>query len=104
MTKGTTCDAKKMFGYPVVFINGNMLAGIFATRLFFRIPIGDQAGWKARSGDIRGFEPVAGRAMKEYLEISALDANLPLMKELMAASAGYVQVLPEKAKKTQKGR
>jgi TfoX/Sxy family transcriptional regulator of competence genes len=99
LIQGIDCESRKMFGYPVAFINGNMFTGTFADRLFFRIEKEEQKDWKNKYPGIKDFEPVKGRVMKEYLEISGDEKNMQIMKELVQVSHEYCISLPVKEKK-----
>ena len=73
-------ERRKMFGYPCAFINKNMFCGTFAKSIIARLPEEKRAqlikkGWKQ-------FEPMPGRAMKEYLVIP--DEVLKSRKEAQA--------------------
>ena len=63
--KTKNCDYKKMFGYPVYFVNGNMFAGIHGDKLFLRLSDSGVANITKDSKDVSAFEPMPGRAMKE---------------------------------------
>jgi TfoX/Sxy family transcriptional regulator of competence genes len=101
LVKGIDCERRKMFGYSVAFINGNMFAGVFADRLFFRIKTEDQAAMKAAEKGLRDFEPMSGRRMKEYLEIDAEAADPSSLQELVTIAERNARALPAKAKKAQ---
>ena len=97
--KTIECDRKKMFGYSVGFINGNMLAGIFADRIFFRVKIEDQEKVKEKVKLIKDFEPVEGRKMKDYLEIAGRKENVEILKEYIKRAALLTKELPKKERK-----
>jgi TfoX/Sxy family transcriptional regulator of competence genes len=61
-----TVQSRPMFGYPALFLKGNMFAGTFQDKIVVRF--GDDrsiAGAKAA----KTFEPMAGRPMKEYVVV-----------------------------------
>src|SRR5512146_3363124 len=60
-------EHRTMFGYPSVFLNGNMLASIFQDRIMVRLSESDRA--EAIAAGARPFEPMPGRGMKEYVEL-----------------------------------
>jgi len=103
LADGAVCERRKMFGCPALFINGNMFSGVFASRLFFRIPPSDQAEWINKYPTLKVFEPVRGRAMREYLELAGKPGMVEAMNELFAAAAGYARALPAKPPKPRKG-
>ncbi|MDP9265815.1 MAG: TfoX/Sxy family protein [Chloroflexota bacterium] len=57
---------KPMFGYPALFVNGNMFAGTFQDKVVVRLAEPDRAELLRRKG-AEQFEPMAGRPMKEYV-------------------------------------
>ena len=93
ITSKIDCERKKMFGYPVLFLNGNMFLGTFANRIFFRLRKERHAYWKDRNNGIKDFEPLLGRKMKEYLEIECEERNIDLMEEMKTESEEYVRTL-----------
>ena len=56
---------RPMFGNVAAFVNGNMFSGVFGEDVFVRLPEGDRA--KVQAGGGGAFEPMPGRAMKEYV-------------------------------------
>ena len=61
-------ERRTMFGYPSVFLNGNMLSCIFQDRIMVRLSPADRELATAKVG-ARPFEPSPGRAMREYVEL-----------------------------------
>src|SRR5262249_43711000 len=59
-----TLEARKMFGYPAAFVNGNMFAGLFQSSMIVRLSEDD----RRRSG-APAFEPMPGRPMREYVVV-----------------------------------
>ena len=87
-----------MFGYPSVFLNGNMLACVFQDRIMVRLSAPDRAEAMAAGG--RLFEPMPGRAMKEYVELPAAVAGDPIaLRRWIERGREYVAGLPKKVKK-----
>ena len=93
ITSKIDCERKKMFGYPVLFLNGNMFLGTFANRIFFRLRKERHTYWKERDSAIKDFEPIPGRKMKEYLEIECEERNIGLIEEITIESEEYVRTL-----------
>src|SRR6476660_2368507 len=60
-------ERRTMFGYPSIFLNGNMLACVFQDRIMVRLSADDRADAMTIPG-ARPFEPSPGRAMKEYID------------------------------------
>ena len=88
---------KPMFGYPALYLNGNMFAGTFQDTVVARLSEAERA--KALKAGAKQFEPMAGRPMKEYVVVPAADVAKPaaLTKWIERARA-YADTLPEKPK------
>jgi len=70
---------KKMFGYPALFVGGNLVTGLFADRWMIRLGPDDLSTLMDMPGG-GPFEPMAGRTMKGYatvpVDVVADDAAL----------------------------
>ncbi|HEX9494731.1 MAG TPA: TfoX/Sxy family protein [Candidatus Limnocylindria bacterium] len=89
---------KPMFGYPALYLNGNMFAGTFQDKIVARLSETERA--RAVKAGAKPFEPMPGRPMKEYVVIPAADVAKPaaLAKWIERARA-YAATLPAKEKK-----
>jgi TfoX/Sxy family transcriptional regulator of competence genes len=95
-------EPRTMFGYPSVFLNGNMLASIFQDRVMLRLSDSDRAEAFARAG-AKPFEPTPGRGMKEYVELpAAVIADVNAFRGWLERGRAYVATLPKKQKKARK--
>jgi len=95
-------EPRTMFGYPSVFLNGNMLACVFQDRIMVRLSEGDRANATAKLG-AKPFEPSPGRAMKEYVELPREVANDPKkLSRWLDRGVEYVSSLPSKKSKSKK--
>ena len=56
---------RKMFGYPALFVGGNLVTGLFADTWMIRLAEPDLAELLALPG-ASPFSPMAGRTMKGY--------------------------------------
>ena len=56
---------RKMFGYPAMFVGGNLITGLFADTWMIRLAADDLAELLALPG-ATPFSPMAGRTMKGY--------------------------------------
>lgn len=56
---------RKMFGYPALFVGGNLVTGLFADSWMIRLGDVDLADLLAVAG-AGPFSPMAGRTMKGY--------------------------------------
>ena len=92
-------ERRTMFGYPSVFLNGNMLASIFQDRIMVRLSPVDRVDAIERNG-AKPFEPSPGRGMKEYVELpAAIVADAGALSGWLSRGVSYVKTLPKKAKK-----
>lgn len=93
-------ERRKMFGYPAIFVGGNMCAGLFGDRMFARLSPEDRA---ALPGGGEDFAPMEGRPMKGYVLIpdDILADEAALAKSLTQAIA-FTASLPPKEKAAKK--
>ena len=88
-----------MFGYPSVFVRGNMLACVFQDRIMVRLSEADREAAMSIDG-ARPFEPSPGRAMREYIDFPRrIIDNSAALGEWIDRGASYVRSLPPKKKK-----
>jgi Regulator of competence-specific genes len=99
-TKGLAgVERRTMFGYPSVFLNGNMLACIFQDRVMVRLSEADRADAMKRAG-AKPFEPTPGRGMKEYVDFPADVITSPrALRQWIERGIVYVGTLPIKPPK-----
>jgi TfoX/Sxy family transcriptional regulator of competence genes len=91
-------ERRTMFGYPSVFLNGNMLASIFQDRVMVRLSESDRADAMKRAG-AKPFEPTPGRGMKEYVDFPAVvTADVQALRAWIERGASYVGTLPKKTR------
>lgn len=103
-SEGLEGEAKLMFGCPCRFVKGNMVAGTYADRVFFRVPREGQAALVAANPSLRPFEPVKGRPMGDYLEAEAAGLGPAALRTYLEAAFAYAQGLPAKVAKAKKTR
>ena len=88
---------KPMFGYPALFLNGNMFAGTFQDKVVARLSEADRE--KAKQNGVRQFEPMPGRPMKEYVVVPATDVAQPAaLASWIERAHRHAETLPAKAK------
>lgn len=93
-------ERRKMFGYPAVFVAGNMAAGLFQDRVFARLSDQDRARLPG-GGD--HFEPMPGRPMKAYAVIpDDVVADEQALAEVLGQAVRFTASLPPKAAKAKK--
>ena len=92
-------QARKMFGYPVAFANGKMFTGLHQKNMILRLSDEDRDALLRIKG-AAPFEPMPGRAMKEYVTVPEPMLEKPAeLKKWLARSYAYASSLPPKAKK-----
>jgi len=92
---------KPMFGYPALFLNGNMFAGTFQDKIVARLA--EDARARALKAGAKHFEPMPGRPMKEYVVVPATDVAKPAaLARWIAQAHAYAVTLPEKTKPAKK--
>lgn len=88
---------KPMFGYPALYLNGNMFAGTFQDKIVTRLSEADRA--RALKAGAKPFEPMPGRPMKEYVVVPAADVGKPAaLAKWVEQARTYAATLPEKTK------
>ena len=92
-----TVVRKPMFGYPALFLNGNMFAGTFQDKIVVRLDEG--ARLRALQSGAAQFAPMPGRPMKEYVVVPLTDASKPAaLATWIGQARAYAATLPEKTK------
>ncbi len=93
---------RKMFGYPAAFVNGNMFAGLHQADILLRLDEARRTELASGHG-ARPFEPMPGRAMKEYvLAPPAFHEDIELLSHWLQAALDYVAALPTKEPRRRK--
>jgi TfoX/Sxy family transcriptional regulator of competence genes len=101
--RAAPAERRTMFGYPAVFVNGNMFAGLHEDRLVLRLPDDARAEFLALPGAVP-FEPMPGRPMKEYVVAPAgLLGDPDGLRGWLDRSLRYAISLPPKTAKAKKG-
>jgi len=89
-------DRKKMFGFPCIFVNGNMFSGLHQENLLLRLSEPDREELLKVSG-ASIFSPMPGRLMKEYVVVPpSLIADEGKLKKWIARSYEYAFTLAPK--------
>ena len=96
-------ERRQMFGYPAAFLAGHLFMSLFEERLLLRLGERDRTALLALPG-ARTFEPMPGRAMREYVMVpGALVADDEALEEWIACAVSFAGALPpKKAKATTK--
>jgi TfoX/Sxy family transcriptional regulator of competence genes len=97
-------EVRSMFSYPCAFVHGQMFAGVFADRMMVRLSEKERGELLALPG-ARPFEPVAGRVMREYVELpAAVTASVAKLRPWFERGLAYAGSLPPKEKKPRSSR
>lgn len=92
-------EMRKVVGQPSAFVSGNMFFGVFGDKLFLRLSESDRLEIAASEG-AKTFEPMPGRAMKEYVTLpDGLLRDRKRLSTWLGRSVQYATSLPGKAKK-----
>jgi TfoX/Sxy family transcriptional regulator of competence genes len=94
--RSTGVERRRMFGYPAVFLNGHLFAGLHQEDFILRLP--EPARERARvDHGARPFEPMPGRQMREYVVLpEAWLHDRATLAGWLARSMRYVRSLPPK--------
>ena len=86
--------SRPMFGYPALFLKGNMFAGTYQDKIVVRFGDGRTI---ADSKTAKAFEPMPGRAMKEYVVVPDAIAKSPTkLRAWIDHAHKYAKTLPAK--------
>ena len=90
---------KKMFGQPAAFANGNLFMGVYGATLFVRLCEPDRMKASSKAGFV-AFEPMPGRAMREYWVLPPSVVNDKAeARRWVARALSYALTLPAKKPK-----
>lgn len=89
-------ERRKMFGYPALFVRGNLATGLHTASWMARLPDDAQATLLALPGAGR-FEPMPGRPMKGYVVLPpTIVADDAALEEWVRRSLEHTRSLPPK--------
>ena len=92
-------EARKMFGYPAVFVNGNMIAGLVRDRMVIRLAADDRQRFLALPG-AAPFIAMKGRVMKQWAVVPpAMLKSRTTLKRWLARSLVHGRTLPPKTRR-----
>ena len=94
-------EHKLMFGYPALFVGGNMVSGLFESSWFVRLGDAEQAELLAVVG-AGPVEIMPGRAMAGYVRLPASIADGPAARGWVERAVAFGRTLPPKAPKVSK--
>jgi TfoX/Sxy family transcriptional regulator of competence genes len=83
-----------MFGYPALFLKGNMFAGTFQDKIVVRF---GEDRTIAGANAAKTFEPMPGRPMKEYVVVPDAIVKSPVkLRAWLDQAHTYAMKLPAK--------
>jgi TfoX/Sxy family transcriptional regulator of competence genes len=95
---GAPAERRLMFGFPAAFVNGNMFMGLFEESFILRLD--DKPRAQLLDSGAKLFEPMKGRAMKQYVVApEQIVADRKALAKWAKTAFAYGQSLPPKAKK-----
>jgi TfoX/Sxy family transcriptional regulator of competence genes len=98
--KGIPVRKRQMFGCPCYFADDAMCCGVHDDHIFLRLAEHDRERLLADWPEVRRFEPLPGRVMREYLVLPpALPESGSTLREWLARSFAYASSLPPKPKR-----
>lgn len=90
---------RKMFGYPAIFVNGNMFAGLVRDRMILRLGTADVERFLALRG-ATPFIAMGGRRMKQWVVVPAAMLKFQrALKPWLGRALAHGRSLPAKASK-----
>ena len=95
-------ERRQMFGYPCLFVGGNLVTGLYAASWMVRLPADGLAEMLSLPG-ARPFEPMPGRPMKGYAVLPAdLVGDDDAIDAWVHRAIDYGRTLPPKATKARR--
>jgi TfoX/Sxy family transcriptional regulator of competence genes len=95
-TRHPSAQRRKMFGYPALFVGGNLATGLFADTWMVRLSPADLEQLLALPG-AAPFAPMPGRPMKGYATLPAdVVADDGALDAWLGRSLAFVATLPQK--------
>jgi TfoX/Sxy family transcriptional regulator of competence genes len=92
-------ERRQMFGYPCLFVGGNLASGLYESGWFVRLGPDDTAELLATDG-AHPFEPMAGRPMRGYTVMpDGIVADDLALGRWVDRAIAYVAAMPPKASK-----
>lgn len=94
-------EHRKMFGYPAIFVRGNMIAGLVRNRMIVRLSATDRAAFLALRG-AKPFIAMRGRVMKQWAVVppSMLKSRATLRRWLARARIHAGTLPPKRTRKS----
>ncbi len=92
--KDPSIQSRPMFGYPALFLRGNMFAGTFQDKIVVRF---GEDRTIAGAKTAKRFEPMPGRPMNDYLVVPDTVVKSPAkLRAWVDHAHAYAKTLPPK--------
>jgi TfoX/Sxy family transcriptional regulator of competence genes len=96
-------EHRRMFGFPALFINGTMLAGVMGEAIVVRLPEADRQRLIERGEAAPSM--AMGRVMREWVNLApSVIASDAMLGEWLEKARAHTASLPPKPKKTARGK
>src|SRR4029077_488087 len=96
-------EHRKMFGFPALFINGTMFAGVKGDAIVARLPEADRQ--RLFAGGEATPSVAMGRVMREWVDLApSVLASDAALGEWLEKACAHTASLPPKAKKTKRAK
>jgi TfoX/Sxy family transcriptional regulator of competence genes len=89
---------RKMFGYPALFLNGNMVAGLYGNAVVLRLSLVERQALLA-AGQAAPFVAMGGRVMREWVVVNQPQRIADgMLSRLLEAARSHTAEMPPKVK------
>jgi TfoX/Sxy family transcriptional regulator of competence genes len=88
-------EKRKMFGYPAVFANGHMFAGLHQDSFVLKLPAPDYAAFLKLEG-AKPFEPMPGRPMTGFVAVPQAMVQSPELGTWLKKALSFAESQPPK--------
>jgi TfoX/Sxy family transcriptional regulator of competence genes len=97
VTRFDGVERRKMFGYPALFLGGNLVCGLYERSWMVRLPDDAMTDLLALPG-ATPFSPMAGRTMKGYAVLPpAVVADDAALEHWVRRAIDHVATMPAKS-------
>ena len=95
-------EQRKMFGYPALFLDGHMVAGLLGDAVVLRLPEAERQALIA-AGPAAPFVAMGGRVMREWVIVDDPQRIADgMLGEWLETARAHTATLPPKAKKAKR--
>ncbi len=95
-------ERREMFGYPAIFVHGNMFAGLVRTKMILRLREADKENFLKLPG-AKPFIAMSGRAMKQWVVVPPAVMKAPAkLQTWLDRALAHGRSLPPKTKQSRR--